>query len=95
MVYISGPVSGVIDCNEQAFKKAERILNRAGYKTINPVQECKDAGLTDWLECMELCLEKEKECNIIYMLKDWENSKGAKIEYKYAKEHDIKILELK
>lgn len=43
-------------------------------------------------EAMEICLKELKTCTHIYMLKDWKESKGAKIEHEFAKENGIKII---
>ena len=37
-----------------------------------------------WDECMIECLKCLDSCDTIYMLRDWEDSKGACIEIGYA-----------
>lgn len=36
-----------------------------------------------------------KTCDAIYMMEGWEESKGARLELDFAKEHEIKELKLK
>jgi hypothetical protein len=36
-VYISGPIDGLPDRNEKAFRAAERYLNTLGYETLVPL----------------------------------------------------------
>ena len=37
-----------------------------------------------WGTCMSITLALLEECDSIYMLKDWEHSKGAQIEHTFA-----------
>ncbi len=92
-IYIAGPVSGIKDFNEHEFKKAERILREQGHETINPVELCKNAGLTEWNACMnEICIPNLLTCEAIYLLKGYSMSRGATVELKKAIEHGIKQM---
>ena len=41
---------------------------------------------------MQMSMTMLKMCNAIYMLKGWEDSKGARLEYNYAIENNYKII---
>lgn len=43
-------------------------------------------------EAMKICLAELETCDAIYMLKDWEESKGAKMEHEKAKELRLEII---
>ena len=43
-------------------------------------------------EAMEICFNALKTCSHIYMLKDWELSRGAKMEHDMAKEYGLEII---
>lgn len=43
-------------------------------------------------EAIKICLEALKECTDIYMLKDWKDSPGARIEHEWAKNNGLKII---
>lgn len=83
-IYISGPISGLpFDQVEQAFNDAQIYLQEQGYEIINPL----DNGLTKnhtWDEHMKADIKLLMDCNIIYLLKGWHNSRGAKIEHNLA-----------
>ena len=82
-IYISGPITNVIDYKEK-FARAEQNL-KAKYpdaEIINPTVLDKLPLTYD--EYMELDLRLLGMCEGIYMLKDWEDSKGANREYGYA-----------
>ena len=82
-IYISGPITNVLDYKEK-FARAEQNL-KAKYpdaEIINPTVLDKLPLTYD--EYMELDLRLLGMCEGIYMLKGWEDSKGANREYGYA-----------
>ena len=89
-IYIAGKISG-LDVQEylQNFNNAEFVL-QSRYKVINPAK----LGRTDksWWWNMRMCIRLLLPCRSIYMLKNWENSKGAKIEYRIARLTFKKIM---
>lgn len=80
-IYISGPIEGVDNYREK-FERAKRIIEKYGHKAINP------AGLDPYGLTREQMLNVDLAlldlCDIIYMLKGWEQSCGANREYGYA-----------
>lgn len=95
-IYISGPVTGIKDDNEPAFKAKELELLKKGHTPVNPVQLCKDAGLTEWHACMnQICIPELIKCDAMILLEGWENSKGANVEIDEARLHEIPIITLK
>lgn len=82
-IYISGPITNVPDYKEK-FARSEQNL-KAKYpdaEIINPTVLDKFPLTYD--EYMELDLMLLDMCDAIYMLKGWEDSKGANREYGYA-----------
>ena len=82
-IYISGPITNALDYKEK-FARAEQNL-KAKYpdaEIINPTALDKLPLTYD--EYMELDLRLLGMCEGIYMLKGWEDSKGANREYGYA-----------
>lgn len=82
-IYISGKISG-LEKEEymEHFDNAERELKEAGYEPINPAKynDMLPKSLT-WEEYMGIDLTLLlRLCDGIYMLNNWELSKGAKIE---------------
>lgn len=63
------------------------IINPARVLNQLPVQRLKYDDL------MMLCLDLLSMCDTICMMKGWKESKGACIEYQYAVDHNLKIIE--
>lgn len=91
--YISGPISGLpFEKVEQAFNDAEIRLQEEGYEVVNPLEN----GLTkdhSWKEHMKADIKLLMECDTIYLLKGYTDSKGAMIEYDLARILGYGIIE--
>lgn len=91
-VYISGAIAHHDqDERKEAFGRAEELLRTHGYDPVNPFKN----GLPDdahWREHMRADIALLLACDYIYMLKDWELSKGAKLELDVASSCGIKVL---
>lgn len=90
-VYISGPISGVSNYRKR-FDDAERKLILNGYKVINP--SCMDDVIIngDYEDYMKADIFLLSMCDVIYMLKGWEKSRGANREYGYALAKGMEIM---
>ena len=94
-VYISGGITGIPDYWKRFFM-AEYVLMQMGFhksEMINPARICsllpKDYTHEEY---MTIDLALLKTCDTIFMLKGWENSKGANMEHDFAKEAGYNIL---
>ena len=83
-VFISGQVSGLEYYVAYGnFSYADRQLSSMGYQVINPMKICRKNW--SWLRCMAKCLWAITFCHKIYQLDNWKESRGARIEYKWAR----------
>ena len=94
IVYISGPITGVLQ-STFTFAKAERWLFDQGHSVMNPmgIEDPKDP-LKDndlWVYYMKKALALLVEADCIYMLDGWEKSKGARLEFWIATELNIPV----
>lgn len=91
-VYIAGKVTGLnYDLVKINFAQVEKYLNRKGYETINPIKIVPEG--TDWEPAMQMCLAALDRCQAIYLLDNWHQSDGAKLEVKLALERGLKIMQ--
>lgn len=92
-IYISGPISGLpFEDVKRNFDDAQMRLEEQGYEVINPLNN----GLTEkhsWKEHMKADIKMLMDCDEIYMMKGYAESKGAMIEYNLAQDlgYDITI----
>lgn len=91
-VYISGRITGLpIDVVREKFGDAEELLQDIGFIPVNPLENGLDHTHT-WSQHMVRDIEMLMSCDIILMLDNWRDSKGARIEYNIAQEMGKKIL---
>lgn len=83
-VFISGQVSGLEYYVAYGnFSYADRQLSSMGYQVINPMKLCRKNW--SWVRCMAKCLWAIIFCHKIHQLPNWKGSRGARIEYKWAR----------
>ena len=104
-IYISGPISGVADAEEN-FKKAEEYLKFLGYDPLNPMDIPAPAvdGLFVhdstfklekrelWVYYMRKAIKMLMEADSVYFLDGWENSAGARVERQLTKALSLPAL---
>ena len=103
-VYISGPITSLIRLGEDwryPFNAAERGLRSLGFKDIkSPVYiaedveaQCKKEGRAPgYADYMKADLTELLKCKTILMLKGWEGSRGATLEYEIADAIHLEII---
>ncbi|MCL2290845.1 MAG: DUF4406 domain-containing protein [Bacteroidetes bacterium] len=90
-VYLAGKISGLsfqdvfIKFNAKEFE-----LKRAGHTVVNPIRLVSQSW--SWEKCMKKCIEQLAQCDAIYLLPDWAESRGAKLEYHIAQELKLKLI---
>ena len=89
-IYISGPMTGYKEKNFPAFFEAEKKLN-SNWSVVNPagLDHTKDK---EWHEFMRTDIKALMDCDAIYMLNGWRESKGACIERYMAMALDMIVI---
>lgn len=91
-IYISGPITNVLDFKEK-FDNAEKHLKETHPQAeiINPTMIVLPSTCTheDYMRMDLMLLDL---ADAIYLMKGWELSKGACMEYGYAMAKDLIIL---
>ena len=94
--YIAGPMSKIRKLNEEAFFRAEKLLLENGLEPYNLFRHPDfEDGLTPQSYRKVLCEDLRimcEECDTIYLLKGWRDSKGCLVEYALAVALNFNIL---
>lgn len=90
-VYISGPVTGLPEDNEPAFRAAAEILQSHGYDTIVPHDHVSPGS--SWEVAMRACIKAMMDADSVFLLDGWRDSRGAKLEHIIACLMGIHIAE--
>lgn len=99
-IYISGKITGLkLEDVKYKFKWHAGFLELKGHEPVNPLdidiileKDPKEYSPKElWDIQMAFDIKELFGCEAIYMLKDWGQSKGARIEYAIAKEIGLKI----
>jgi len=80
-LYVSGPMSGIPDCNYPAFEAAATELQLARYIVVNPAANAIGAS---YREIIKEDLRDLMTCDGIATLEGWWGSKGATLEVHVA-----------
>ena len=89
-IYVSGKITDNANYKAQ-FSSAEKHLQDLGYSVINPARLDLPDGAT-WADYMRQDIKLLCDCDAIFMLVNWQESKGAKIEHQLAQELGLKII---
>lgn len=91
-IYIAGKVTGLEESEIQdKFFKAKISLTKSGHKTMSPAVLTANAGF-EHEDYLHICYAMIDVCDAIYMLSDWQKSKGARMELQYACDHRKEIM---
>lgn len=94
ILYISGAISGIPDLNRTKFSNATKQLRGLGYIVINPHELCEGIPAEEWDKCMRNCIRKLVDADIVVLLDDWQQSRGAQIEFTLAHQLKMKTISL-
>jgi len=90
-VYLSGPITGE-EAPHALFEQAEEEVMVWAEGVGNPMQYGVDHTGAEWNELMRKSVILMMECDAIYMLEGWEESKGALIEHFLAETLEMPIF---
>ena len=90
-IYISGKISGIEKEAIKIFQASEDYLIESGYQAVNPMK-LNDEHDKSWESYMKVCIKALCDCDRIYMISNWTDSRGAKIELEIAKHLGIEVI---
>ena len=95
-IYISGKITGLPKKEytrkfHEAGAELTTAFNVAIVQIINPLDIDPKTPNPTWIDFMAEDIRELLQCDGIYMLDNWQDSKGARIEHAIAKEMGITI----
>lgn len=92
-IYIAGKITGLpLSEVKEKFKHHSELLQLKGYTAVNPIEVSPFHASKTWYDYMKDCIVALMDCEAIYLLEDWGQSKGARLEYAIAKELGLDIF---
>ncbi len=94
LIYIAGPYSapteiGILDNIRKACEARDRLIEN-GWAVVCPHANTANMDNTNPGIYYRMDLALLARCNAIYMLKDWENSAGAMMEFVFSTESKLR-----
>ena len=87
-IFISGPMTGHKNYNRKKFNRIARKLSKK-HIVINPAMLPDGLKHEEYLEISKVMIDV---CDGVYFLKGYAKSKGAVIEWQYARRNDKRIF---
>ena len=91
-IYLSGPMANIADLNFPAFDKARDICLACGYEVVSPADLERNRSPRSYKENLRDDFRHLLECDQILMLKGWQHSNGARVEFVIAKAIGLLII---
>lgn len=90
-IYVSGKITGIENEAHELFEQAEFSLKEQGYSVVNPLKLNHNHDKS-WHSYMKADVKALCDSDIIYMLSNWTDSKGAIIEHTIAMYLGIEVM---
>jgi hypothetical protein len=90
--YIAGKVTGLPEAEYRAkFRKAEIAVSILGFEPLNPITLPHEHDKS-WESYMRDAIREMLDCEALYALADWKDSRGARIEVQLAQDLGMQII---
>lgn len=91
-IYIAGKVTGLpYGQAYNKFSKIEQELREKGFETVNPMK-IVPKDIDSWENAMKICIKSLIDCDGIYLLPNWQQSRGASLEARLALDLGLGVL---
>lgn len=91
-IYVSLPISGHdIEETKEYAEKIKKFLGEKGDEIVTPFDACNEEGKS-YSYYMGRCIEALLECDAVFFVPNWQESKGCMAEFELARIYEKKIL---
>jgi len=80
-IYLSGKITGDKFYAEKFLKMEQQLRHDTGHSVINPIHVRPWLGVKRWFFYMVPAMKNVYRADVVYLLPDWKQSKGAIIEF--------------
>ena len=91
-IYLSGPMSGIVDANYPRFNEVARLLRAQGHTVLNPAEHEPPMPNPTHADYMAMDLPMVEACDVVVLLEGMLSSSGASDERAHAKLHGKEIM---
>ena len=93
-IYISGKITRDKNYKAKFERKSQKVaIIYPEAEIVNPIEITNHLHFgSKWSEYLKVCIRELTKCDTIYMLKDWINSEGAKLELCIADKLGLEII---
>jgi hypothetical protein len=91
-IYLSGPITGYLAGNREAFAEAERELVARGHIAVNPHSIIPGVENPAWRDYMAADITELVRCQGIHFLPGWRKSRGSRIEARIARDLGLEVV---
>lgn len=93
LAYLAGPITGCERNNIDAFREAQKTVEERGYKAIVPHDLFKGLDTTSYKhhDYMKRCFQALLLADVLVLMPNWRQSKGAVLEKDLAEKMGIEI----
>lgn len=90
--YIAGPMTGYPEHNYPAFHKAAAEMRALGWEVINPAENHGGNTTLPREDYFRTDIPQLVSCDAVLLLRGWEQSRGARLEFAVARECGVRTL---
>ncbi len=91
-MYLTGKITGLhVKDYTASFNYWKKFFTKKGYKVISPI-DLPHNHKPEWKEYLKEDIKALVDCDFLFAMNNWQDSKGAKLEVEIARTLDIEII---
>jgi hypothetical protein len=91
-IYIAGPMTGLPELNFPAFAAEAARLRAEGQEVVSPAELNEGLEHEGYEACLRRDIAQLVTCDAVQLLRGWESSRGARLEWMVAERCGLLVL---